>query len=646
MKWKTITVALFFLGTVQAIHAQQIELDPVTVTASLSQQRASETGRNITIIKGDRFNQLPIHSLDELLRYVPGVEIQARGPMGAQSDIVLRGGTFQQALVILDGMRLNDPNTGHFNSYIPIAPAEIERIEILKGASSALYGADAVGGVINVITKSFASRQATATTQLSAGISAGEYGFINGDAGFYYNSKKLSVGGGFITNRADGVQQRGTHGFFNNSTASVSANYKMNDRWNIAYRFAYDDRDFAAQNYYTTFLSDTAQEQVTSRWHQLRIGYQSAKENFTIDAGYKSVRDIFAYNSVAAANKNNSELWQALMKYERTISNKTTLVAGMNYQDKQIASNDRGNHSLYLASPFLTVSQNLWKGFVLRPSLQWVYFKSISSEFVPQLDISQKIGHWQLRGSVGKTIRDADFTERYNNYNKTLVTGGRIGNPWLKAERSVSYEAGADWFFNNRFRVSASFFQRFHERLIDYSPTAYSDMPRKDNLAPGATYALAKNIASVNTTGFETDIQYVQALGEQQSLFFNAGILVLKSKSSDTVPSFYVSSHAKFLTNFSVIYQCHNFSLSLSGLYKQRATQATASSAGNINAVITPDYFLLNAKASYSFLDKAFSVFVQTDNILDRKYSDLLGAPMPGRWFMGGLRYQFIKKAP
>ena len=107
----------------------QTSLDPVTITATLSQKRSSETGRNISIIKGEQFRNLPVHSVDELLRYVPGVEIQARGPMGSQADIVLRGGTFQQVLVILDGVRLNDPNTGHFNSYIPVAPEEIDRID-------------------------------------------------------------------------------------------------------------------------------------------------------------------------------------------------------------------------------------------------------------------------------------------------------------------------------------------------------------------------------------------------------------------------------------------------------------------------------------------------------------------------------------
>src|SRR3954452_13835230 len=135
-----LVVLLSVILTTFSATAQQIELDPVTITATLQPVSASATGRNIIVITGEQFAKLPVHSVDELLRYLPGIEVQMRGPMGAQSDIVIRGGTFQQVLVIIDGIRINDPNTGHFNSYIPVVPAEIDRIEVLKGASSAIYG--------------------------------------------------------------------------------------------------------------------------------------------------------------------------------------------------------------------------------------------------------------------------------------------------------------------------------------------------------------------------------------------------------------------------------------------------------------------------------------------------------------------------
>ncbi|MGZ5285618.1 MAG: TonB-dependent receptor, partial [Flavisolibacter sp.] len=89
-----------------SLNAQDPDLDPVTITTSSTPEKTSRSGRNLFVIQGERFNDLPIQSIDELLRYLPGIEMQSRGPMGAQSDIVIRGGTFQQVLVILDGLRL------------------------------------------------------------------------------------------------------------------------------------------------------------------------------------------------------------------------------------------------------------------------------------------------------------------------------------------------------------------------------------------------------------------------------------------------------------------------------------------------------------------------------------------------------------
>src|SRR3954464_10626734 len=106
---------LFLIGTFQfsiPLLAQEKELDPVTVSSSYTRQLSSGSGRNVVVIGGDRIRQLPVHTLDDLLRLLPGLELQSRGPFGAQSDIGIRGGTFQQVLVLIDGIRLNDPNTG------------------------------------------------------------------------------------------------------------------------------------------------------------------------------------------------------------------------------------------------------------------------------------------------------------------------------------------------------------------------------------------------------------------------------------------------------------------------------------------------------------------------------------------------------
>ncbi len=628
-----LALFLFITGIVQT-KAQEINLDPVTVTSSLVERRASESGRSLVVVRGETLHHLPASSLDEILRYVPGVEIQARGPMGAQSDIVLRGGTFQQVLVILDGLRLNDPVTGHFNSYIPISPTEIDRIEILKGASSSLYGSEAVGGVISIITKTFAAT-AKEDAYLEGGVTVGSYGLLNGKAGGYLHRDRLRIAGGVLSNNARGEAQRGTTGYFHNHTASVSARYAIAPEWHIAYRGAFDKRDFSAQNFYTVFVSDTASEQVTGWWNQLEIGYSSSKTTLSLKAGYKAAADHYRYNTMAVANDNYSRLSQGLFTWQQQLSAGTSLVSGMNYQQKQIRSNDRGNHGLNQLAPFLLLNHQLG-GFSLQPSLRIDWRERIGTEIVPQMTLSYKHHDWQFRASGGKTIRDADFTERFNNYNKELVASGSIGNPDLKAERSFSYEVGADWFPESYLKVSTTLFQRNHRDLIDYVSTPYDQMPRKDNLSPEGVYALARNIARITTRGVEIDGQYSQTLGGDHRLSAILGITLLDSDGAGQVPSFYIASHARLLTNFSLTWQKGRWNAAVNGLYKVREQREAA----NLETHISKQYAVINLQAAYALIPAHMSLFVQSDNLTNTRYSDLLGAQMPGRWLMCGLKFR------
>ena len=635
---KSLTAFLVFIAIATAAQEKETLLDPVTITASLQPKPVSQTGRNIISFKGDEFSNLPIHSIDELLRYLPGVEVQLRGPMGSQSDIVLRGGTFQQVLVLLDGVRINDPNTGHFSSYIPIAPTEIDHIEVLKGASSAIYGSEAVGGVVHIITKTFAAKTGAKKLQVQGKVEGGEYGLFNTSAGVFVQQNNTAVSAGWLGNNAQGQQQRGIRGAAHNNTGSLSINHFFTSHWNLAVRASYDDRDFSAQNFYTTFLSDTATERVKTLWTQARLSYSGGVHRVTFDAGYKEVQDDYSFNKVSVANENKSRMMQATVSDEWRLSPKTTLVEGVQFIDKMIRSNDRGDHDVPQAGLFLLANHAVTKNFFVSPALRLDWNQRSGTELIPQVNLSYKVSKWQLRGSAGKTIRDADFTERYNNYNKALVTSGKLGNPDLEAERSFSYEAGADYFASSRLKIAGTFFQRFYKKLIDYAPTAYADIPRKDNIVPNGVYALARNIAEVNTTGAELDIQYHRSWA-RHSLYAGAGLVWLDSKSSDTIPSFYISSHAKFMTNFFIEYGYRAVLVSVSGVYKDRAPQA----ASGINARITKDYFVLNTKLACFTGNRRWSAFVQLDNIFDTHYSDLLGAVMPGRWLSGGVNFNFSK---
>lgn len=614
------------------VQSQEVELDPVTVTASLNAVNSSRTGRNIVIIKGEQFAQLPVHSVDELLRYVPGVEVQARGPQGSQSDIVLRGGTFQQVLIIVDGLRLNDPNTGHFTAYIPIAPSEIERIEVLKGASSAIYGSDAVGGVINIITKTFAAKGEH--QQASGQLSFGEYGLVNAQAGGFYSNGKTSLGAGMLSNNGNGQPQRGIRGYFHNNTISVSAAHRFTDALQIGIRSSFDSRDFAAQNFYTTFASDTASETVSSFWNQLALTYRKNKGTFNAGVGYKTVEDEYFFRPLAVPNHNKSRLLQATANYEYRITEKTSVTGGTQFQNRAIVSNDRGNHTVQQLAGFLILNMAITEKLRINPAMRADWDSRAGTEWIPQIAVSYRTGAVQLRGAAGKTIRHADFTERYNNYNKALVTGGSIGDPDLKAERSFSFEAGADLFFSKNIRVATTFFQRNQSNLIDFITTPYAAMPRKSNLSATGTYALASNVSEVTTSGLETDLIFQKEWTPQRQLLAMAGVVWMASKTDETRDMFYVRSHAKFLTNFNLRYSGKGWAAGVSGLYKVREPRkATA-----INAAVSQEYFLLNLLTEALVYKQSIRLFAQADNLLNTRYSDLLGAQMPGRWVMGGIK--------
>ncbi|HUQ97072.1 MAG TPA: TonB-dependent receptor, partial [Chitinophagaceae bacterium] len=607
-----------------------------TVTATIQPITVDQTGRNLVVLNGAQFEKLPVHSIDELLRYVPGLEVQARGPMGMQSDFVLRGSTFQQVLVVLDGLRLNDPITGHFSSYIPIAPAEIERIEILKGASSAIYGSDAVGGVIHIITKTFASKNNIPAQQnLNASLITGEWGLLNAQVGGYYKNKKTAIAGGFLSNNASGQPLRGTRGSFHLHTASLSLNHQLTENWKLCLRSALDNRKFAAQNYYTASPADTADEKVETAWNQLQLRYQKNNTAFTLHGGLKNSTDAFQFNPNSVANNNKSTLLQALAVYEHNFFKSSYLTTGVQFQNRRIKSNDRGNHSVKQAAVFAVVQQAIGTALHVTPALRLDYDERSGTELIPQLNVSYKINAFQLRGSAGKTIRQADFTELYNNYNKAFVPSlNRIGNPDLTAETSFSYEAGIDFFAGKLLKIAATYFQRDYDDLIDFASTPYSQMPRQENLSETGTYFLAKNLATVTTRGFETDMVFSKSLAAGRQFNANWGFVFLHSASSSGTPSLYLSSHAKFLTNFTARYSAPRWSASVAGLYKERSPQA----APAIKAVVSKDYFVLHVKAEAFIIKQKVSAVAQVDNILNRNYSDLLGAQMPQRWLMGGFR--------
>ncbi len=614
-----------------SVLAQNTQLSDVVVTASMLPQQEKETGRNIVSIKGSSLQNLPISSIDELLKYLPGIETQQRGPAGTQSNIIIRGGTFQQVLVIIDGIRINDPLTGHFNSYIPLHPEDINRIEIIKGAASAIYGSDAIGGVVNIITNGLQQKN---NHKLSVGSKWGSYNSRSNNIWWGVQKEKWKLSVSSQQNKADGENLRGTTGYYNNSFYAANFNYAFTSNWKLHVLYANDSRDFNAQNFYTTFKSDTATEIVKSNWTQMGLSKQYTHKIVKFDVAYKNLSDRFRFNPAGSFNENKTSLFVAQGSVQFTRNPNHQIVTGAQWIHKKIRSNDRGNHELAHGAAFLIATHKLPKNIFINESLRIDWDQNYGWIIIPQVNGSWVNGNLTTRASVGKGVRDADFTERYNNYNKSIVTGGSIGNPFLQAEKSWSYELGADYRMGSHFKWGTTAFLRDQNNLIDWTPTPYPMMPRQSNLVITGSYSLATNVSSVKTKGIETDLSYNKKWGEDYELNLSTGLVWLSSTSPNKTPSFYISSHARFLWNEQIIFRARKLQLSVNSVYKIRNSQT----ASAINAALSTNYFLVNSKFSYLTSKRKGNVFLEITNLTNTPYSDLLGAIMPSRWIAAGFQ--------
>jgi iron complex outermembrane receptor protein len=266
--------------------------------------------------------------------------------------------------------------------------------------------------------------------------------------------------------------------------------------------------------------------------------------------------------------------------------------------------------------------------------LRFLYDENYGFDYLPQLNIAFPLKHITFRGGVGKSIRGADFTERYNNYNKPLVKSGSIGNPDLVAEKSWSYELGFDAHFSN-FKFNATGFYRKQNQLIDFVNTKSNFIAHNQNLIVDSTYAYAINVSSIITKGLEFEVKYNVELSSKTKLSLLSNLQFLHSTSSDSIPSYYILSHAKFLTQQTLILDMKHLNFSVTSLYKER----TAQSPLGVSAATSPAYWLVNAKASYNY--NLVNVFVSLNNIGDIQYSDLLGSKMPSKWLMSGINIHF-----
>jgi len=622
-----------------------LELDSVVITTSQVPQTARQTGRNVTVITKKTIEQSYATSFDDLLQQISGVEVQSRGGFGAQGDITMRGSTYTQVLVLVDGMKLNDPLTAHFNGYMPVSITEIERIEVLRGAAAAMYGADAVGGVINVITKG-SKISGSDYQDISGEINLGANKLVQVNQGWGVKKDRFYYGGGFSMNQSDGEHftpkaADGTaldeyDSYFDIKTVGLAAGYKWNDGWQLNARTAYDYRDFAARYFYTTSTFDKSTETARNWWNQVRVSKVGNKQSTDINMAYKYNTDEFVFSpDFASTNNHVSKLWNLTVGHLMALSPDISLRIGGQIDRRSIASTDRGDHSDLHYGIYATSMMEFVEDLYITSSVRLDQDNNYGLEFTPQVNISYGLSDAvTLRGSIGRSIRAADYTERYVSFNLENLTPGRsLGNPDLSAESAWSHELGFDVLMTSSWKLKATAFNRSSNQLIDYISTNASLIPNRTNLQAGADYFYASNIADVNTKGLELESWLSTSIGKTTLLRWSLGYTYLNTSNSEDAISVYLSSHAKHLITSQFILANPSWELSLSGLYKSR----NARIASGIEASLDDSYQVWNSRLRLH-LTKEISAQLQVHNLWDATYQDILGAPMPGRWLSAGVK--------
>ncbi|MDH3243106.1 MAG: TonB-dependent receptor [Saprospiraceae bacterium] len=624
-----------------------LEIDTIVVQSTRLPLPQNETGRNITVARSDLIANIVSTSLDDLLQHLPGVEVQSRNAFGVQGDISLRGSTFTQVLILVNGMKLNDPLTGHFNSYIPVSEMEIDRIEVLRGTASALYGADAVGGVINIITKGFGS---TNQSSLSSEISYGENRLVKAQNGFSLNREKYFLSGGFSLSKSKGelieekiignTELEEYRNFFDLKNFGLSFGTRFKNNWQMSARTSYDDRHFSARYFYTTSPFDKSIETTQNWWNQLALQKNTEHTLTSINLAHRYGTDEFVFSpDFPSTNTHSTNFWNLNINHRQNINRSLSLNIGTQVDHRSIESSDRGNHSDFHTGIHAMAAWQPGSQWNLNGSFRLDYDQNYKVEFTPQFNASYRAGAFNLRGSVGRSMRAADYTERYVSYLLPNLTPGRsLGNPDLRAEESWSEELGLDYRPTPTWLLKATSFLRQSSNLIDYVPTNASQIPNNQNLQPGETYFYASNITDVNTFGLEFESWFQTSWNERTQLRWIMGYTYLNTSNDEDVISVYISSHAKHLINTMLSFKLGKLDIALNGIYKNRSERL----ASSLDVQLNPNYQVWNFRLGVNITDQ-LSLNLTTHNLLDEDYQDILGAPMPGRWLMGGIRFSLAE---
>lgn len=558
----------------------------VVVTATAAPVPAATIGRSVTTITRDDLERLGLSSVVDALRFVPGLDVRARGGRDVQTDFSLRGATFGQALVLLDGVRLNDSQSGHHNGEIPAPVIAIERIEVVRGPASAVHGADALGGTIQVITR----------TGPHAGgeLTAAEHGTLAAQASMSGRALPARLSATTWASRSDGFM-------FDRDWAMGGGAVKASMPAGVALDARYARRAFGANGFYgnspskewtTQALLGARQERTLGPWTVLgRAAYRRHTDQFRWDIN----RPGFA------ENLHTTDAVEGTLSASRLAGAETRVTVGAGGGGDWIDSSNLGTHTYGRAHGFAEV---LWTP-TARVSTQFGTRVDHYSAFGSAVSPSASTSVWltpavRLRASMARAFRIPTFTERF------YTDPAHQASAQLDPERGWSLEGGADVTLG-QVTVGVTPFVRWDEDVIDWVRETSAQRWR------------TTNVRDVTTTGVEVDARrtWTRAMlrAHYTGLRVEAPRLGLLSK--------YVLEYAR-----------HSAGLAVAAPITARAMAAVTIDVRD--RVDGQQYVLVGARLTHSW--SRLDLFVEGSNLLDEAYREIAGVPMPGRWLGIGVR--------
>jgi iron complex outermembrane receptor protein len=605
---KIIFLLVIFLypAIITGQDEKQYELNEIVVTGGRIPVSFNELTRSVLILNREEIKNLPAENVQEVLQYSGSVDIRQRGLFGIQADVSIRGGTFDQSLVLIDGMKINDPQTGHHNLNLPVSLQDVDRIEILKGQGSRMFGPNAFSGVINIITKKDASRK------ISVSALGGENGHYSGDLNLSYSISSLinhlslskSKSDGYIHNTNFDVQNFSYHASLGNS------------QQNLNLFLGYNEKKFGANGFYSVSFPN--------QWEHTKTRFAGLSSEFTIESFsvipkiyWRRHNDRFLLNYLNPSfyeNNHRTDLYGAELQTSLKTSAGDFSLGGEFLKD-QIESSNLGNHKRENKGAFAEYRFSPFENLFFNAGAFFYDYAEIGWRFWPGIDAAYRIlPNLKIYGSFGKAFRIPTYTELYYS------DAASQGNPDLHHEESVNYEIGLG-FFEKSFIANLSLFRKEGKNIIDWVK------------ASSAEKWFAGNIGELNTNGVEVNLNFnPQGMIEDFPLNkVNISYTYLDSDQKiENLISRYIFDH---LRNQLIVIVNHYLPFEIIPAWVFRYE----------DRVGFGDNFLtdIQLRKEISINQIGFEISIKATNLFNKSYRDLSTVPLPGRWIIGGIGINF-----